>query len=107
MKTVFIAHQIAGDVEANLESVKAWVKWAIFSRKVIPVVPYLYLCQILDENLQSERALGVILCMEAISTADEFWICGPHPREDSQVWREVEEARKHNIPIIDYSGLKL
>lgn len=105
MKTVFIAHQISGDVEKNLENAWLWVRWAI-TRGVCPVAPYLYFCQILDENKLDERKLGIDLTSQLIPLVDEFWICGPVPKNKSQVWIEYKKAAELGIKIVDYTGLR-
>ena len=105
MKIVFIAHQISGDVEANLESACLWIRWAIMARKVLPIAPYIYLMKALDEGKIEERKIGRDLGLHMIQYAEELWICGPIPKPDSFVWREVEEASNQGIPIVDYTDL--
>ena len=107
MKTVFIAHQVSGDVEANIKSALRWARWALKTKNVVPVVPYAYLCQILDDSNQEERQTGVECSMEILRRCEEVWICGPTPIEESQVWVEVREAQRMNKSILDYTNLTL
>ncbi len=106
-KRVFIAHQISGDIIANLKSVKQWCRWAIFMRNVNPIAPYLTLMSVLDEKIEEERELGLILGEEFITTCIEFWICGPLPSKNSHVWEEVRIAEQGRVKVIDYTGLIL
>ena len=107
MKTVFIAHRISGNVKANLESIYAWIRWAVMSRKVLPFAPYVYLLEVFDEDREEERNIGLDICIHTIQYADELWICGPRPEDDSAVWKEVEEAKSQGIPVVDYTDLSI
>ncbi len=106
-KRVFIAHQISGDIQANLESAKQWCRWAIFVKGVNPVAPYLTLMALLEERVEGEREKGLILSSEYIPMCDAFWMCGPVPLANSQVWVELDRAKNLNKPIVDYTGLIL
>jgi hypothetical protein len=106
-KRVFIAHQLSGDLAANLESAKRWCKWAIYMRDVNPIAPYLILMYILDEKIEEERCTGLILGDEYIPMCDELWICGPLPSDTSHVWTEIEIAKEHKVKTADYTGLVL
>ena len=79
----------------------------MITKDVVPVVPYAYLCQILDDSNEADRELGVICSMEILRRCEEVWICGPLPEDESEVWNEVAEAERMNKRIIDYSGLVL
>lgn len=106
-KRVFIAHQIGGDVEANLESATRWCRWAILKRNVNPIAPYLSLIGILDEGVEDERELGLTLAEEYIPMCEELWVCGPLPSSNSHVWREIKLAEGCEVEIIDYTDLVL
>jgi hypothetical protein len=106
-KPVFIAHQLSGNLEANLQSAKMWCRWAIFVRDINPIAPYLTLMAILDEKDKNERDIGLGLGDEYIPTCDELWICGPKPSTDSYVWEEVEIAKFCHVIVVDYTDLIL
>lgn len=106
-KRVFIAHQLSGDLIANLKSAKQWCRWAIFMRNANPIAPYLILMSVLDERDEDEREIGLALGDEFILTCVEFWICGPLPSDDSHVWEEARIAEQGRVKIIDYTGLIL
>ena len=107
MKTVFIAHRISGDVKENIRSALRWARWALIERDVVPVVPYAYLCQFLDDSNEVERQEGTKCSMEILMRCEEVWLCGPKPSENSEVWKELEEAKRMNKRIIDYFDLTL
>jgi len=106
-RRVFIAHQLSGDLEANLESAKLWCRWAIFMRDVNPVAPYLALMTFLSDEDKEERIIGLVLGDEYIETCNELWACGPLPSDDSHVWAEIELAERHKVKTVDYTGLFL
>lgn len=107
MRMVFLAHQIKGNVQANLASVRQWSRWAAVVRGVIPIVPYLSFMEFLDDQHPRERELGVSMCRSIIPLCDEFWIVGPVPPKGSEVWKEREIAEDSNLAVIDYAGLAL
>ena len=107
MKTVFIAHQIAGNLKENIKSALHWARWALKERQVVPVIPYVYFCLMLDDADEGERELGTKCSMEILRRCEELWICGPLPSKTSEVWKEVAEAERMNKRIIDYSNLTL
>ena len=107
MKTVFIAHQIAGNLEENMKDALRWARWALKERQVVPVVPYAYLCQILDDSINGERRLGTNCSMDILRRCEELWICGPSPSPDSFVWKEVDEAERMNKKVLDLTNLIL
>ena len=107
MKTVFIAHQVSGNVEANIRSALRWARWALLLRDVVPVVPYVYFCMILTDSTEYDRQLGMKCSMEILRRCEEVWICGPLPEDKSGVWEEVKEAEKMSKKIMDFTGLSL
>ena len=107
MKTVFIAHQVSGDVKENIKSALRWARWAAKMRDVVPVVPYAYFCQILDDSNEADRELGIKCSMEILRRCEEVWVCGPTPKNTSQVWLEIEEAERMNRKVMDFTGLLL
>ena len=107
MKTVFIAHQVSGDVKENIRSALRWARWALIEHHVVPVVPYAYFCMILTDSVVVDRQLGTDCSMEMLRRCEEVWICGPRPSKNSDVWKEIDEADRMNKRVIDYSDLTL
>ena len=107
MKTVFIAHRLKGDFEENMKSALRWARWAILEKDAIPVIPYAYLCLILDDLDASDRDLGTRCSLQILRQCDELWVCGPSPDTNSKVWKEVSEAKSNKIPVVYYTDLRL
>ncbi len=99
MKTVFIAHPIAGDIQENVKKVLAICE-EIHSKDLIPVAPYLVSLQYLDDTVKEDRELGVLANLECFHRKyiDELWLFGNRISEGMRA--EVDLARQLNIPII-------
>jgi hypothetical protein len=97
-KIVYIAHQINGDIKANVKSVLKICK-EIHSKEIIPFAPYLVAIQYLDDNVSEERALGIAANRECFKRGivDEVWLCGSRISEGMR--KEIKLAMQHNIPI--------
>ena len=107
MKTVFIAHRLKGDFEENMKSALRWARWAILEKSAVPVIPYAYLCLILNDSDESDRNAGLKCSLQILRQCDELWVCGPSPTAESMVWKEVAEAKSNAIPIVYYTDLRL
>ena len=107
LKTVFIAHRLKGDFEENMKSALRWARWAIMEKSVAPVIPYAYLCLILNDSDAQDRNLGLSCSLRILRQCDELWVCGPSPAYSSEVWVEVSEAKANAIPVVYYTDLRL
>ncbi len=99
MKTVFIAHPIAGDIRENVKKVLAICE-AIHTKDLIPVAPYLVSLQYLDDTVGEDRELGIIANLECFHRKyiDELWLFGDHISEGMRT--EVHLANELDIPVI-------
>ena len=77
IKTVFIAHPIAGDVKGNFKRVLAICE-QIHSKTIIPVAPYLVSLQYLNDEVIEDRNLGILANTECFKRryVDELWLFG-------------------------------
>lgn len=100
MKHVFIAHPLKDNLSINLAKVKYIVRSIILdpNQDVIPIAPYLYLTECLNDNNSNERAIGILLCKLHLSNCHELWVYGSHISEGVQ--GEIETATELQIPII-------
>jgi len=98
-KTVFIGHPIGGDIEGNVKRVLK-ICADIHTKNIIPVVPYLASLQYLNDDVLTDRELGMEANHECFRRhfVDELWLFGDHISPGMK--REVELARKMNIPVI-------
>ena len=99
MKTVFIAHPIAGDIEQNVRKVLAICK-AVHTKEVVPYAPYIVSLQYLSDHVKEDRQLGIDANREMLKRGliDEFWVYGN--RISRGMWEEIRLARLLRIPII-------
>ena len=75
MKLAFISSAYRGDIAINKAKAREYAKIAI-SRGYIPVVPHLWLTEILDDNIKAERELGLEMCLELVARCDVLFLCG-------------------------------
>lgn len=99
---VFIAHQVSGDVEKNLESAARWVRWAILKADVWAVAPYIGLCAALDDADVDERTIGIDISLEVLKRCDELWLCGHVVSSGMQIERDFAHGR--GIPVKRFDG---
>jgi hypothetical protein len=99
IKTVYIAHPIAGDVQENVRKVLAICE-AVHTEEIVPVVPYLVSLQYLDDTVQEDRRLGMLANLECFHRryVDEIWLFGDFISEGMK--KEILLARELHIPVI-------
>lgn len=98
VKTVFIAHQISGDVEANIKKVVAICK-AIHTTHALPVFPSFTWRQYLPENKQTKYWAGLVNDEYfKRGMVDEVWLYGP--KISDGMIKEIHLAISYGIPVI-------
>jgi len=99
MKTVFVAHPIAGDIEGNMKKVLAICE-QIHSKEIIPIAPYLVSLQYLNDEVVEDRQLGIDANHECFRRGyvDELWLFGDRISEGMK--GEILLAREMNIPVV-------
>ncbi len=102
VKLIYIAHQIAGDINGNVKAVSQICK-EIHTDNVIPIAPYLVAVQYLNDHVEEERALGISTNKEHFrrKVMDEVWLCGP--RISKGMEEEIKLGLKYEIPIKCYN----
>lgn len=104
MKIVYIAHPIAGDVEANLADIRRIV--AHINRtmpRIIPFVPYYADVVSLNDDDPKDRKRGLANCLEIIRQGlmiDEIWLTGDRVSEGMKA--ECTAAHRLKIPVKDF-----
>lgn len=98
-KTVFIAHPIAGDIEANMKKVLEICE-RVHNKNIIPVAPYLVSLQYLKDEVVEDRQLGAEANLECFRRGyvDELWLFGD--RISSGMKEEIFLAKKLGVPVI-------
>ena len=95
LKKIYICSPLGGDVEANIEKVKIYTRFALFCGTA-PVVPHFYaLC--LDDRKEKERELGIGAGLSMLWFCDELWIFGNKITKGMQI--EIKFCENLNIPI--------
>ena len=93
MKKVYICAPLKGDIGGNLEKAKRYTEYA---RKcgTAPVVPHFYaLC--LNDDIPSEREMGIAAGMSLLWFCDELWHFGDTVTEGMR--RELDFCRSLGI----------
>lgn len=98
MKTVFIAHPVAEDIQGNVEKILAICKQS-HNKEIVPVAPYLVSLQYLNDDITEDREFGIDANFEVFHRKyiDELWLFGD--RISSGMQEEVKLARELNIPV--------
>ena len=102
-RTAYICSPYRGDVERNVAYAKALAARAI-KLGYAPIVPHLYIPQILDENSEADRALGLALALALLRKSDLVIVgtlYGISPGMDG----ELREACRLCIPTTYYKDL--
>ena len=103
-KLVFVCSRYRGDVEQNLKNAKEYCK-QIISEGNIPIAPHLYFPQFLDDNLESERMLGITCGMILLNRCDSMTIFTDNGKLSEGMEMECNYAKRIGIPITIYNTL--
>lgn len=93
---IYIASPLSGDIERNLEFARKACSYAI-SKGVNPFCPHLFYTQMLNDNIQEERKIGMALGIEMLAKCNGLWLCGD--RISAGMESERKEAERIGIPI--------
>lgn len=72
LKKVYICAPLGGDIERNIENVKRYTRYALLCGTA-PVVPHYYALS-LDDNIETEREIGMTAGLAMLWFCDEMWI---------------------------------
>ena len=98
MKLAFISSAYRGDIAVNKAKAREYAKIAI-SRGYIPVVPHLWLTEILDDNIKAECQMGLEMCLELVARCDVFFLCGDVSVGMAKEHEKAIELRKKVVII--------
>lgn len=103
MIPVFICSPYSGDVENNVKyAQKACLRAA--NNGYAPYAPHLYCTQFLNDDLTSQRNLGMQIGLTYMNFVDEIWVC---TREiTAGMEKEIRHAIENGITIRFYGELK-
>jgi len=105
-KLIYIAHPVSpveGETyEENLKGATEWLRWAILTKGVYAIAPYIGMCYALDEEDPMHRTMGIDIDLEVIGRCDQLWLCGP--RVSSGMAVEASYAGSCGIDTRDFTG---
>ena len=98
---VYIASPLRGDVERNIQRAKEYCRFVIKQNK-LPFCPHIYFTQFLNDNIESERRIGMLYGIHMLNRCKELWVFGDRISEGMK--NEIETAKDRNMPIRYFSS---
>lgn len=99
MKTIYICSPLRGDVEGNIERAKNYCRKAALLG-FIPIAPHVYCTQFMNDEIESERAIGMKIGLQLLGKCDELWAFGDHISEGMAA--EIALAKRAGIPVMNF-----
>jgi len=93
---VFICSPYAGDVSANSEKARRYLRFAI-DRGTIPFAPHLLYPQVLNDSDPEERALGLFFGLVWLGRCHELWVFGSVCSQGMA--EKISYATRRGLPI--------
>lgn len=98
-KWVYIASPYRGNRKRNLRLAAKYTRMAI-QQGLVPITPHLFYASVLDDNIEQERAQGMLAGQAMLLRCDEVWVFGS-PTEGMRA--EIDVATQHGIVICHYT----
>lgn len=99
-KKVYICSPYAGNVKQNVEMAKRFCRYAI-RRKCQPVASHLLYPQMLDDENDVQREMGLSFGLSLLAECSEVWVFLPPDGQPTPgMAMEIAYARRGKIPII-------
>lgn len=98
-KFVYICSPCRGNYEKNLLEARNYCKVIMQCYPdVVPIAPHVYFTQFLNDNIPTERSLGMKAGLALLDMCDEIWVFGlDNPSEGMRA--EIEYAHQNGIPL--------
>lgn len=96
-KLVYLAAPYSGDVQFNIARIKHEARKIALENQIAPIIPHLMYPEILDDDNEYERALGINMDLDLICACDELWYFGDNITKGMAA--EIEYAKVKNIPV--------
>ena len=100
---VYVAHPVAGDVQANLARAKQWLRWLYDELpEVTFVAHWLIDIEILDDANPAHRELGLWHDQDIIARCDAVLVLGPAQAAAGSrgIAREIRVAGQAGVPVV-------
>jgi hypothetical protein len=101
MKTIYVCSPYRGDRKKNLENAAGYARQIIFDGNT-PIVPHLFYADVLDDDKENERKIGMNTGLRLMDLCDELWAFGDIISEGMNA--EIEYAVSLGIPINYING---
>ena len=99
MKKIYICSPLRGNTKQNIKDAKKYCRYVI-KKGFMPIAPHIYFTQILDDNIEEERNLGIKMGIELLKLCDELWVFGDkitagmnkeisYCKKINKVWKEI------------------
>jgi hypothetical protein len=98
---VYICSPYKGDVATNTQNARRYCRFC-FDRGGIPFAPHLLYTQFLDDDLPTDRVLGMSMGLEMLRLCDELWAFDS-PSEGLAI--EMDSAARAGKPIRRFDSL--
>lgn len=98
MKKVYICSPYAsqGERKQNVANAITYSRMAI-TRGCLPIAPHVFYTQMLNDDIEEERAAGLALGMELLKGCDEIWVFGS---VKGGMIAEVQKAGELGIKVV-------
>jgi hypothetical protein len=92
---VFICSPLRGNVEENTKKCKKYCKFACYNHYT-PFAPHLFYTRFLNDDVESERTLGIQCGLSMLEKCDEIWVFA---KEDGSVSQgmQIEINKANNL----------
>lgn len=97
-KLVFICSPLRGDYIENQNRAKEYCREAIMAG-VIPIAPHVYFTQFLDDNVESERNLGIDSGIALLDICSEIWIYAEKGISNGMK-TEIEHSKQKGLKLV-------
>ncbi len=97
MKLVYICSPLRGDVTENIRKANEYSKEEALKGNC-PIAPHCLFTQYLNDDIESERQLGIDMGAELLLRCDEILVCGNVITEGMRA--EINIAIKNGIEVI-------
>ena len=95
MPVIFVCSPYRGDTETNVKNAQKYCRLVI-QQGGIPFAPHLLFTQILDDDSEGERQLGMYMGTEMLKLCDELWAFGS---PSSGMLNEIQMAEQLGVPV--------
>ena len=73
MQLVYVCSPYSGDVKRNKEYARMIAK-SVIEGGCVPIVPHLYITEILNDDVPEERSQGMKICMDLVEKCDMVFV---------------------------------